>query len=120
MTDIEQKIEEFLKAADELTAEYWKRMNYTYSPPPTHAVEYSRKWAKVLVVEHQHDGTSRKSSVYAFICLEDGATKTLGVVKRGDIHKSATFSAPAKHARGNVFASNFRECITPHGIVYLK
>ena len=60
------------------------------------------------------------SSVYAFIALQDGHTKTLGTLKAGDIHKPAGFKAPAKHARGNVFEADFRKALTANGIVYLK
>ena len=118
--ELEAKIDELLIAADEKSAAWWKQNGFTFSPPPTHIAEISRKWIKILVVEHQHDGTKRNGSVYGFVCAEDGSTKTLGTLKRGDIHKAATYKAPAKHARGNVFAANFRDCLTAHGIVYLQ
>lgn len=119
--ELNARIEAFVKAADEIVAEYWQRQNFTFSPPPTHRADYlSDKWVRVVTVEHQHDGGQRDSSVYAFIALVDNTTKALGTVKPGDIHKAATFKAPAKHARGNVFAEDFRKALTPHGIVYLK
>jgi hypothetical protein len=80
----------------------------------------SDKWVRVVVIERQHDGGQRVSSVYAFIALQDGETKALGKIKAGDIHKPATFKAPAKHARGSVFDANFRTCLNEHGPVYLK
>lgn len=120
-TDLNAKIAEFVKAADEVSAVYWEKAGYTFSKPPTHRADFnSDKWVKVLTIENQNDGTSRVSSVYAFIVLQDGQTKTLGTLKAGDIHKPASFKAPAKHARGNVFDDDFRKAITPNGIVYLK
>lgn len=116
-----ERIVEFVKAADEVVAAHWVEQGFTFSPPPTHRADYlSDKWVKVVTVEHQHDGTQRASSVYAFIALQDGETKALGTIRQGNIHKSASFKAPAKHARGNVFADDFRKCLTPYGIVYLK
>lgn len=44
----------------------------------------------------------RMGSSYAFIALEDSQTKTLGIVKKGDLLKAASFNSPAKNARGNI------------------
>ena len=116
-----ERIALFVQKADEVTAEYWKRMNYTHSPPPTHRADYiSDKWCRVVTVEHWPDHPPRDSSVYGFICLQDGQTKALGVLMAGDIHKAASFKAPAKRARGNVFKDDFAKAITEFGIVYLK
>lgn len=59
-------------------------------------------------VEFDHDdvnmtGEGRSASIFAFVATEDSTTKGLGVVKRGDVLKPASFKAPAKHARGNIF-----------------
>src|SRR5271170_7957634 len=111
---MEDRIAAYVLAADAETAAYWERQKYTHSPPPTHRVIMSDKWAKVVVVEHGKD-----SSVHSFICLKDGATKALGILKAGDIHKAATFKAPAKHARGSIFQEDFGKCLTPFGVTYL-
>jgi hypothetical protein len=47
-----------------------------------------RKYAKIVKVSNQR-------TVHSFIDLSNG-----------DILKAATFNAPAKHARGNIFDSN--------------
>jgi len=113
--DIREAIENLLKSADEVTAEHWKKCNFT-QPCPTHVVQYiSEKWARIVTSE-----PGRNESVYGFVCLYDGFTKALGTLKTGDIHKAATYKAPAKHARGNVFDENLKNCLTPYGIVYLK
>lgn len=50
-------------------------------------------------------------SAWAFVALQDGHTKQLGTYKKGDIFKAATFKAPARHIRGNVFdTSNGPTC----------
>ena len=115
-----ERINAFCKHADQVTAQHWQQQNYTFSPPPTHEPEYlSAKWCRVNVIEHTHEGGRRVGSVYGFVCLQDGHTKALGTLKTGDIHKAATFKAPAKHSRGSVFVDGFNNCATPHGIVYL-
>lgn len=118
--DLNTAIANFVTAADEVTAEYWTKQGFTFSAPPRHRADFlSDKWVRVVTLE-ERKGEWVVASVYAFIALVDNTTKALGNVKAGDIHKAATFKAPAKHARGNVFAPNFRECLTSHGIVYLR
>ena len=79
----------------------------------------SSKWAKLIVcTKRDEDWTSR--SVYCFVALKDIETKTLGKVKRGDIHKAATWSAPAKHSRGNVFNRESWSCCGAYGVAYLR
>ena len=45
-------------------------------------------------------------SVHSFVASAASSTKGLGEVKFGDVLKPATYKAPAKHARGNVFDPN--------------
>lgn len=47
--------------------------------------------------------TGRFSGVFCFIALCDHETASLGKVKQGDVMKAATWKAPAKHARGNIY-----------------
>lgn len=119
--EIKGKIEEFVKVADKITADYWERNGYTFAKSPTHRADFiSDKWVRVVTIENWHNAEPRDSSVYAFIALQDGHTKILGTIKAGDIHKPAGFKAPAKHARGNIFNDDFSKALTPLGIVYLK
>ena len=60
------------------------------------------------------------NSVYCFISLHISETKTLGVVKLGDILKPANWNAPAKHARGNVFDHTTFTCAGKYGMEYLR
>ena len=114
---LEERIAEFVRVADEIVAKHWKDRNYTFAPAPTHRADYlSDKWVRVVVLRPNGD----VESVYAFIALVDNTTKALGNVRVGDIMKPATFKAPAKHARGNVFHENFRTCLDFHGPVYLR
>jgi len=116
---LQERIDRFVEAADRLVNDYWVRSNFTQPKPKHRANEISDKWVRVVIVE-ERNGVWQDSSVYAFICLKDYATKGLGQLKVGDIHKAATFTAAAKHARGNVLLDGFEKCMTPWGIVYLK
>lgn len=118
MSILRERIDAFVLEADRLSAEYFKANGYTFSLPPLHRANFSEKWAKVVVLEDRGAGSRVATSVYAFIALKDNVTRTLGVVKAGDIHKAASFSAPAKVSRGSVFSADFDNALTPNGIVY--
>ena len=116
-----ERINEFVKVADQISVEYWERMEYTFAKPPQHQANYiSHKWVRVVTLDVPNEGEPRVSSVYAFIALIDGNTKALGSFKAGDIFKPAGWKAPAKHARGSVFDADFQKALTPNGVVYLK
>jgi hypothetical protein len=112
---LKERIEAMVKRIGELIDQHWKDHGFSQEKP-THRADYiSDKWCRIVVIER---GEVR--SVYGFVCLQDYETKTLGKLKAGDIHKSAGFKAPAKTARGSVFAEDFNNCLTAYGIAYLK
>lgn len=58
--------------------------------------------------------------VYAFVALADGENRTLGAWKRGDVFRPASWKAPAKHARGNIYAlDGGLGCCGPYGVEYM-
>ena len=62
-----------------------------------------RKYVKVISEDNQ-------TFVWAFINMENG-----------DIMKPASWKAPAKHARGNIYADDKgHNCVTAHGVVYMR
>ena len=113
--NLTQRIDAFTIHVKELVNKYWQDHGWITIPPSYQAEFLSAKWCRINVVEN-----GKVSSVYCFVCLQDGYTKSLGSLKMGDIHKAATFKAPAKHSRGSVFAEDFNKCANPFGIVYLR
>ena len=118
--DLLDRIHEFIAAVNQMreeanskgTSEY---MRSYYKPLEIRNGRVSGDW---LILDSVSGGSR---SVYAFIRLTDGANKTLGAMKSGDIHKPATYKAPAKHARGNVFSDDFgASCAGLYGIAYLR
>jgi len=78
--------------------------NYTILTPPTLVVIIGKRFVKISRKE-EHG-----SSAFAFIDSTNG-----------DILKPASWKAPAKHARGNVFDADFGLYrTTPYGPEYLK
>jgi len=63
-----------------------------------------KRYIRLVKVE----GTSSRS-VYCFVDT-----------RNGDILKAASFKAPAKHARGNIFDANPLDAVTIYGANYLK
>ena len=47
----------------------------------------------------------RDNSVWGFVAKEDGMHKGVPM-KMGDVLKAASYNAPAKHTRGNIFDDN--------------
>jgi hypothetical protein len=77
------------------------------------AVTISNKWIRI-------DRVDSGRSAYAFVARADGETKMLGKIKAGDIHMAASFKAPAKHARGNLFEEITWTCCGPYGVARLR
>lgn len=120
--DIKEKIQAFIEYLNKVKVAYWEQMKYNYSIPPTHEAEFSTKWCKVFIVEY-FNGEPKRGSIVAFIALQDGNTKNLGMIEAGNIYKPASYNIPAKHARGNVFKENFGDTLevdTFGSIVYLR
>ena len=123
--DFEQRVQAFLDHANKISEQHWNSHNYQkLGLYPLRKAEYGPSWVKVYSYDRHYDNESKptehKQSIFAFICRQDGYTKTLGKLKKGDIHKAASYLAPAKHARGNIFQDNFNNCVGPYGIAYLR
>jgi hypothetical protein len=112
-----EHVEKFVAHADKVVAQWYEKQGYKM-PVPTHEAEYGPKWVKIYKIEKWGDQPKR-TSIYAFIAADTIINKTLGTVKLGDIMKPASCTAPAKHARGNIFDETIT-CAGPHGIAYLK
>ena len=83
---------------DSENEKYWK-MNFPNSESKKMTFNRGRNYIRII-----HDG-----SAYCFINL-----------KNGDILKPASWNAPAKHARGNIFdTSSWKNC-GPFGVTYLR
>jgi hypothetical protein len=73
--------------------------NFSNLSPAPWDISFGRKYVKII-----HD-----KSVYAFI--EMGS---------GDIYKPASWNAPAKHVRGNIFGNDPLAGTGVYGVDYLK
>lgn len=68
----------------------------------------------------ERTGPARCSGVHCFVASANSTTKSLGVVREGDVLKAASFKKPAKHARGNIFDDSAMEWMGVFGPAYLS
>ncbi len=72
-------------------------------------MEPGKRYIKIVRRTGFGEEINPSGSAYAFL---DSTT--------GDILMAASWKAPAKHARGNLFDGNPLKCVGPHGIAYLR
>ena len=112
-TTLDQKIADFVAYLQEVLNKHYEQ--YDNLEPPTLKTYRGRKFVKITRIDNQE-------MVLAFIAIQSSYSKALGQVETGDIMKPAGWSAPARHARGNIFNTDNGEIAvdsTGH-IVYLR
>ncbi len=103
--NFDQALKGFLKGAQDIINKHFKQ-DFPSLKPSLLTVKPGKKYIKIISKAQSGSG----SSVWAFI---DKAS--------GDILKPATWKAPAKHARGNIYDQyNGIRSITPYGPGYLQ
>ncbi len=96
---VDERIEGLLTRLRELNRKYFAE-HYPRSEVPEISSTMGKKWIKVI----------RETSVYAFIHMQTG-----------EIFFPAGWRAPAKHARGNVYAEDYgMSCCNVSSVAYLK
>ena len=102
--DFNRALDEFLAYVNEIQTTH-RQNNYPNASPSTITAMHGQRY--VRLVSTDANGSSR--SAYGFV------DKT-----NGDLLKSAGWSAPAKHARGNIFDKSTWKAAGPYGFAYLK
>jgi hypothetical protein len=106
MTDLQRRIAYYVSRLDDDSAARHEMNGYT-GPADTHRADYiSDKWCRVVRISYSGNGYSDEPrvSVHTFVALMDNHTKTLGVIKAGNIHKAHGWKAPARTLRGNLIS----------------
>lgn len=97
----ETALQNFVAMAQAMILAHHERY-FSGMTPPTLSVERGRKYAKIVRTEYG------SRSVYCFVELSTG-----------NVLKAASWKAPAKHARGNIFAPNPIAGVNEYGANYL-
>jgi hypothetical protein len=101
----DEQIEAFMEVVRAKQKAYYDRMGYTgRMEPPVITAESGPKYIRIV-----ESRTDSQRSVYCFLNRTNG-----------DILKSASWKAPAKHARGNVNTPGYQTCLTEYGAAYLR
>lgn len=101
MENFDKRLDSFVDGCNKIIVNYFKESNFVnLTPPKVEITKGGRKYAKLV----------RDNSVHCFVNKSNG-----------DILKAASYAAPAKHARGNIFAEdNGLDCMGPFGAAYLR
>ena len=100
----EHHLSVFVKRCQNMIDEEHQQKNFHWKTELT--INNGRRYDKI--VSSDIGTTSNQSRVYAFI------DKT-----NGDILKPATWKAPAKHARGNIYDDDCMQFMSPYGPAYM-
>ena len=104
--ELKKAIDQYVRALNENAKnERWANELSQY----TYRVEYLKKYARIVMERRNDAGAVYGRSVHSFVVLNNGFTKSLGHVLRGDIMKPASWKTPARHARGTVFAEKWEQ-----------
>jgi hypothetical protein len=105
--NIEKALKKYVKGIQDIVNQDYKK-NYTNLTPPDIIYKKGGRYYKVIRKETFGSG----QSVHSFIDAKEGP-------EFGNIYKAASWRAPAKGARGNVFSpSNGMEAIGHRGSVW--
>lgn len=111
---LEARIAGYVAGVAGVAAAYWKKMDYNYADPPKFEVEPGARYVKIVRVEQPNKSCTVKSSsrgVHSFIDR-----------RNGDILKAASWKAPAKHPRGNIYEEDYglkSAGVSCHGVRYM-
>lgn len=111
-TTFNEALEDFRAYAEGVKRTHFADNDYTFAVPTVEIVKGGRKYIKLIAGENDPvTGEARPSrSVHSFV-----------EVATGDIFKPASHSAPAKHARGNIYRGNGADSLESAGhIRYLR
>jgi hypothetical protein len=112
-TPFEEALEDFRATAEGILRDHFARNDFTFAVPTIEIATGGRKYIKLIRGENDPvtgEPRPHNRSVHSFV-----------EVATGDIFKAASFKAPAKHARGNIYRGNGADALTESAHVrYLR
>lgn len=92
---------EYMDNVQDHIVKHFEKMEFTFDPDQVILEPKGRRYKKVSLERH-----GGGKSVHSFVEVETG-----------DIFKPASWKAPAKHKRGNIYENRGEEALTPIGHV---
>jgi len=118
--DLHARVSAFMHYVEEAEVRYRQANQYLNYVK----MEFSESDQWIKIYKNEFSSQSQKflrQAIFCFIAVKDGFTRQLGYFKAGDIFEPASFKAPAKNARGNVFLEDFGDPIDEHASIrYLR
>jgi hypothetical protein len=109
--DFNDALVKFVEGVQEISNDYFAK-HLTRLVPDLYQVEGGKKYIKISKTDNGGEGSK---SVHSFIVTVDDPRKGQ---RMGDVLKPASWKAPARHARGNIFSDkNGLEAVNDHGWV---
>ncbi len=111
--EFEAGLEEFRAAAEEIIRAHFARNEFTFAVPNVEILpRRGKRFAKLVRTESDPETGENRGQTFVHSFVE---------IETGDIYKAATFKAPAKHARGNIYLDAGRDSMTADAhIKYLR
>ena len=98
--DFQEAVNNFAQACTDRHQEWCdKHMGEDYENKTVYRVKQGKRWTKILYCTNG----SESGSVHSFIDTN------------GDVYKPASWQAPAKHVRGNIFKHNHADMLDDYG-----
>jgi hypothetical protein len=111
-TEFDEALEDFRATAEGILRDHFARNDFTFAIPNIEIAKGGRKYRKLIRTESNVDTGEPQGQrcVHSFV-----------EIATGNILKPASFKAPAKHARGNIYRGNGADALTDSAHVrYLK
>jgi hypothetical protein len=113
------EFQSWLKGAQELLDKHQQSFKFPFKDH--YFAEELGKFIRVWRRTETDEATDCRGSCMCFVAMQDNETKALGAVRAGDVLKPASWKAPTRHARGNIFdTSNGLASMNHNGPNYLK
>jgi hypothetical protein len=101
-TAFDEALEDYRAYAEGVLRTHFAKNDYTFAVPNIEIFKVSRKYAKLIRTESNTETGEPQGQTFVHSFVE---------VATGDIFKAASFKAPAKHARGNIYRGNGAEAL---------
>ena len=112
-TAFDEALEDFRAYAEGVKRTHFADAGYTFAVPTLEITKGGKRYIKLVAGENDPvtgEPRPHNRSVHSFV-----------EVATGDIFKAASYKAPAKHARGNIYRGNGAEALTDvGGVRYLR
>lgn len=105
----EKALAHFVSSLQEMVDKHFEGSLKNLKPNQISIDPGGKKYVRIVSTTVHSDGSNGQRSVHCFVNKENG-----------DILMAATWKAPAKHPRGNIYQPNAMDAVTVHGAKYLK